>query len=102
MLQRFDYPVFVNPVARDDQDGVVSGDRGQYFMGRMRIDIRSDSHCISRTCLDDGQVTRKLDVGMMLRLLFHRLLKCGIIGQTIYIVPVFVMYFDDFQLLYVA
>ena len=49
-----------------------------------------------------GQVAWKFDIGMMLCLLFHWLHKCRIIGQAIYIVPVSVMYFDDFQLLDVA
>ena len=56
MSQCFYDLVPADPFARDDQDRVVSGNRAQYFTGRMRIDIRSNPHCISRAGLDNGQI----------------------------------------------
>ena len=60
MCQRFYNLIPADSFAGNDQDRVVTGNRSQYFMGRMRIDVRSDSHRISRTGLDNCQVTRKL------------------------------------------
>lgn len=84
-------------LAGDDEDRVVSRDRGQDLSRGVRVDVRGDAHRVARPGAYHREVARELDVGASLSPPVLASLR-----QAVDVIPVRVVRFRDLQLLDVA